>query len=50
LDKRRRTAPPKGPSAGGGEVVIFTGIRYERGTEIDRAGDPPPARPKRKRG
>jgi hypothetical protein len=50
LDKRRRAAPPKTPSAGGGEIVIFTGIRYERRTEIDRAGDSPPAGPKRKRG
>jgi hypothetical protein len=49
LDKRRRTAPPKIPPAGEGEIVIFTGVRYERRTEPGHAGDPPPARPKHKR-
>lgn len=50
LDRRRRTAPPKTPPAGEGEVVIFTGIRYERRPDPGHAGDSPPARPKRKRG
>ena len=50
LDKRRRTASPKIPRVGDGEVVIFTGIRYERRTDPGHADDSPPARPKRKRG
>lgn len=50
LDKRRRTAPPKTPPVGDGEIVIFTGIRYERRTDPGHADDSPPARPKRKRG
>jgi hypothetical protein len=50
LDRRRRAAPPKVSPVGEGEIVIFTGVRYERRAEPGHAGDPPPARPKRKRG
>jgi len=50
LDKRRRTASPKAPPVGGGDVVIFTGVRYERRPDDSHADGTPPARPKRKRG
>jgi hypothetical protein len=50
LDKRRRAVPPKVPPPGGADVVIFTGIRYERRPDDGHADGTPPAKPKRKRG
>lgn len=48
LDKRRRPARRKATSASEGEVVIFTGIRYER--DPDPMPTTPKAKGKRKQG
>ena len=50
--EKRRQAPRRAPEAGKGgdaKIVLFTGVRYERGTTLP---DKPPAAagPKRKRG
>ena len=48
FQKPARSAKAR-PVSGKGEVVIFTGVRYER--EVVAPGKPPAsARPKRKRG
>ncbi len=50
FEKRRRNTPRK-PSAGNlGQVVIFTGVRYERGSDGTPADGSTPLKPKRKRG
>jgi hypothetical protein len=36
LPKRGRTAKARSQSAGTGEVVLFTGVRYERETSPDK--------------
>ena len=50
FDKRRRVARPKREGGVPGQVVIFTGVRYERGpVGVPTDGDTP-LKPKRKRG
>jgi len=49
FEKRRRPVRPRSES-GAGQVVIFTGVRYERGTSDLPTNGTSPARPKRKRG
>jgi hypothetical protein len=50
FEKRRRSAPPRLPSGLAGEVVIFTGVRYERGLQGKPIDGSTPLKPKRKRG
>ncbi len=50
LDKRRRPARPRPDPATGGQVVMFTGVRYERGPGSEPDDGTSPVRPKRKRG
>jgi hypothetical protein len=49
FDRQHRPATPSATVPGGAQILIFTGVRYERGTPA-----PPtrvdPTRPKRKRG
>jgi hypothetical protein len=48
FQKPARPAKPK-PTTGQGEVILFTGVRYQR--DVVAPGKPPSsARPKRKRG
>jgi hypothetical protein len=49
FDKRRRPPRPKARGEAEGEVVIFTGVRYERGLPRLPSDGSTPARPKRKR-
>jgi hypothetical protein len=50
FEKRRRNAPSKMPPGTAGEVVIFTGVRYERDPQGKPADGSAPLKPKRKRG
>ena len=50
FDKRRRITPPRVSAGGAGQVVIFTGVRYERGPRGAPADGSTPLKPKRKRG
>ncbi len=54
FDKRRhpQRSEPVSDTSTGGQVLIFTGVRYERGVPpVPRDGTTTtPARPKRKRG
>ncbi|HVX83032.1 MAG: hypothetical protein ACTHOR_10165 [Devosia sp.] len=49
FDKQRRAERSRAEIVGGGEVVLFTGVRYQRGTPPAPTGDGKhPARRKRK--
>jgi hypothetical protein len=50
FDKRRRSPRPRTDVTGTGEVVIFTGVRYERSSDPVSSGGSNPLKPKRKRG
>lgn len=50
FDKRRRAARPKAEESATGQVVIFTGVRYERGPASLPSDGSTPLKPKRKRG
>jgi hypothetical protein len=50
MDKHRRPFRPKPAAGAEGEIVIFTGVRYERRDPLQPNNGPTPARPKRKRG
>jgi hypothetical protein len=50
FEKRRRPARPKTADGLGGQILIFTGVRYERGGAPMPSDGNTPARPKRKRG
>ncbi len=51
FDKHRRTDRSRAGIVAGGEVVLFTGVRYQRGTPPAPTGDDKhPARRKRKGG
>ena len=51
FERRRRDAKPRGPKPAEAQIVIFTGVRYERKepAEPDKPSDAS-ARSKRKRG
>lgn len=50
FEKRLRPAKAKSADGSGGQILIFTGVRYERsGAPMPSDGNTP-ARPKRKRG
>ena len=51
FDKRGRPIKHRPFQPGDGQVVMFTGVRYER-PDAPAAGNttPPPAKPRRKRG
>ena len=48
FDQRRKPAPNRIRAGGSAQILIFTGVRYERGTPPSSTIDP--SRPKRKRG
>jgi hypothetical protein len=51
FDKRRFAAKSEAPKPGESQVVIFTGVRYERRAVAPEPGKPPASTgPKRKRG
>ena len=50
FDQRRRAAPMQAGPAGSAQILIFTGVRYERGTTQPTNARLDPTRPKRKRG
>jgi len=50
FDKHRRPLRPRPAEGTEAQVVIFTGVRYERPEPHLPNNGPAPARPKRKRG
>jgi len=50
FEKRLRPAKAKSADRSGGQILIFTGVRYERGSAPVPTDGSTPARPKRKRG
>lgn len=48
FDRRRKPASAGRQSPGDAQILMFTGVRYERGTPPTKSVDP--SRPKRKRG
>jgi hypothetical protein len=48
FDRRRMPATVGKQYPGGAQILMFTGVRYERGTPPSKTIDP--SRPKRKRG
>ena len=50
FEKRRRIARVKAADAADAQILIFTGVRYERGPDPLPTNGTTPARPKRKRG
>ena len=50
FEQERRRAKSRPPLPEGGQVVIFTGVRYQRGNPTLPDDGKTPARPKRKRG
>ena len=50
FDQRRKAATSGAKKSGGAQILIFTGVRYERGTSQPPNKRLDPTRPKRKRG
>ena len=50
FDQRRKAATSGAKGPGGAQILIFTGVRYERGTSQPPNTRLDPTRPKRKRG
>ncbi len=50
FDGRRKPATSRVTKPGGAQILIFTGVRYERGTSQPPNTRLDPTRPKRKRG
>lgn len=50
FEKGRRPPRAKTADVAGGQILIFTGVRYERGGPPLSTDGTTPARPKRKRG
>ena len=50
FDRRRKPASAGMRSAGDAQILMFTGVRYERGTPPSPSKTMGPPRPKRKRG
>jgi hypothetical protein len=50
FDKQRRMLRPKADATVPGQVIIFTGVRYERPSNPEPGDGTTPLRPKRKRG
>ncbi|MET3926205.1 hypothetical protein ABIE28_002314 [Devosia sp. 2618] len=50
FDARLKTATRGAPLPGNAQILIFTGVRYERGTLQPPNASLDPTRPKRKRG
>ncbi|WP_162783707.1 hypothetical protein [Devosia naphthalenivorans] len=48
FDSRRKPAPARPQAGGSAQILMFTGVRYERGVQPTTSIDP--SRPKRKRG
>jgi hypothetical protein len=49
FDKRRRLGRTKGGEGAEAQILIFTGVRYDRGGTTLPTNGTTPARPKRKR-
>ena len=50
FDQRAKAANPERSVPGSAQILIFTGVRYERGTSQPPNKRLDPTRPKRKRG
>ena len=50
FDQRTKAANPERSMPGSAQILIFTGVRYERGTSQPPNKRLDPTRPKRKRG
>ena len=50
FDRRTKAANPERSMPGSAQILIFTGVRYERGTSQPPNKRLDPTRPKRKRG
>jgi hypothetical protein len=50
FDQRRKGASSGVTKPGNAQILIFTGVRYERGTSLPPTKRLDPTRPKRKRG
>ena len=50
FDQRPKAATSGGANPGNAQILIFTGVRYERGTSQPPNTRLDPTRPKRKRG
>lgn len=50
FERTTRAAKSRPPASAEGQVVMFTGVRYQRGTPPLPDDGKTPARPKRKRG
>ncbi len=50
FDQRRKAVTGGAKKPGGAQILIFTGVRYERGTSQPPNTRLDPTRPKRKRG
>lgn len=50
FEKRRVEQKSRAPKQGGAEIVMFTGVRYQRDTTTEPGKPSAPTGPKRKRG
>ncbi|WP_172122742.1 MULTISPECIES: hypothetical protein [unclassified Devosia] len=50
FELRERPAAAVGKPCGNAQILLFTGVRYERGTTCPPADLRDPSRPKRRRG
>lgn len=50
FDQRRRSAAERKKQPGGAQILMFTGVRYERGPVAAAGSALHPTKPKRKRG